>query len=143
MATLTELQVTGDIREMLMESELFGQISGEAYIGDAETSTRPRDSRKEDAVVVFVTGLADQVQTGVVLVKVYTVDVDPYDNGVLVADYNRLSEIQKLAQQWVDSLTAERSCYKFSLQQTISTEADADISQHYVAVRLHYEYFNE
>lgn len=143
MATLTESQVMQDVRKMLTASTLAENISGEVYLSDAETSTRPRDSRKEDAEVIFVTGSAEQIQTGVVLVKVYVIDVDPYDNGVLVADYQRLSEVQTLAQQWVESLSAEKSCYRFSLQQTINSGAEPDISQHYVAVRLHYDYYND
>lgn len=143
MATLTETQVLGDIRRMLLDSPIAGNISGGVYLGDGVASTRPRDSQKEDAEIVFVSGLPDQIDTGVVLVKVYTMDVDPYGNGVFVADFGRIAELQALAQAWVETLTAEKSCYKFRLQQAISTEADTDIRQHYVVVRLHYEYFNE
>lgn len=142
MATLTELQVLGDIRRMLLGSPIAENITGGVYLSDGVTSTRPRDSQEEDAEVVFVSGLSDQINTGVVLVKIYTTDVDPYGNGVFVADFGRLSELQALAQQWVESLTADKSCYKLRLQQTICTEADSDIHQHYVVVKLHYYYFD-
>ena len=51
--------------------------------------------------------------------------------------------MERLAQEWVDSLTAEVSCYKFKLQQTICTEEAEDINQHYVVVCLKYKYFGD
>ena len=100
---------------------------------------RPRDSRLEDAIVIFTAGLSNQVQTGVVTINVYVPDIDPYGNGVLVEDVERTEQIEKSAQAWVDSLTTAVSCYKFTLQQTIYTETDESISQHFVVVRLQFE----
>lgn len=138
MATLTAKQVQGDIYQMLQGSELASAISGEVY----RKGYRPRDSKKEDAVVIFTTGLTDEIQTGVVTVNIYVPDIESADNGVLIEDGERTEEIEALAQQWVDSLTADKSCYKFSLQQTIRTDEDEDIHQHFVVVRLHYDYYN-
>ena len=94
-----------------------------------------------DAVVIFTTGLPDEVQTGVVTVNIYVPDTDLYGNGVLVEDGQRTEEIERLANDWVNSLTADKSCYKFRLQQTIYTEAEPDINQHFIVVKLHYEFF--
>ena len=58
-------------------------------------------------------------------------------------DGRRTDEVEALAQEWADSLTAEVSCYKFQLQQTIYTEAEPDIHQHFVVVKLKYEYFGD
>ena len=49
--------------------------------------------------------------------------------------------MEKLAQAWADSLTAEVSCYKFKLAQTIDTFEEPDIHQHFVCIKLKYEYF--
>ena len=136
----TSKQIQGDIYRLLRDSTLYTQklLSGEVY----RAGMRPRDSRKEDAVVIFTTGLADQIQTGVVTVHIYVPDKDPYGNGVWVEDGQRLEEVERLAQQWVYSLTTDVSCYYFKLQQTICTEEAEDINQHYVVVRLKYKYFS-
>lgn len=133
----TGKQIQGDVYRLLRGSDLSKKISGKVY----RNGLRPRNSRKEDAIVAFTTGLPDQVQTGVVTVNIYVPDIDPEDNGTWLEDGIRTEEIENLAQAWVDSLTAEVSCYKFKLQQTINTEAEPSINQHFVVVKLKYEYF--
>lgn len=137
MAALTAKQIQGDVYTFLKDSVLCSMISGDVY----RNGLRPRDSRKEDAVVIFTTGLPDQIQTGVVTVNIYVPDIDPYGNGVLVEDGRRTAELESLAAEWVESLSAGLSNYRFRLQQTIYTEEDADIRQHFVVVKLRFEYF--
>lgn len=135
----TSKQVQGDIYRMLKDSSFSSMISGEVY----RQGYRPRDSRKEDAVVIFTTGLPNQIQTGVVTVNIFVPDIDPYNNGLMVEDGERTEQIERLAGQWVESLTTDKSCYKFKLQQTIYTEEEAEIKQHFVVVKLRYEYFGD
>ena len=123
----TSKQVQGDIYRLLRDSVLYTQITGEVY----REGLRPRDSRKEDAVVIFTTGVPDEIETGVVTVNIYVPDIDPWHNGVMVEDVERTQQVERLAQEWVDSLTCEVSCYKFHLRQTIYTEEEADIRQIY------------
>lgn len=137
MAALTAKQIQGDVYTFLKDSVLCSMISGDVY----RNGLRPRDSGKEDAVVIFTTGLPDQIQTGVVTVNIYVPDIDPYGNGVLVEDGRRTAELESLAAEWVESLSAGLSNYRFRLQQTIYTEEDADIRQHFVVVKLRFEYF--
>ena len=63
----TSKQVQGDIYRLLRDSVLYTQITGEVY----REGLRPRDSRKEDAVVIFTTGVPDEIETGVVTVNIY------------------------------------------------------------------------
>ena len=133
----TGKQVQGDIYRLFKGSTLYTMISGDVY----RNGYRPRDSRLEDAVVTFTAGLPDQIQTGVVTVNIFVPDIDPYDNGVFVEYGRRTEELERLAQAWVDSLTAAVSCYKFKLMQTIYTEEEAEINQHFIVVKLAYEYF--
>lgn len=133
----TSRQVQGDIYRMLRQSPLAKAISGGVY----RQGMRPRDSRKEDAVVIFTSGLTGQVQTGVVTLNVFVPDTDPWGNGTAVEDAERTEQIERIAQQWVDSLTAATSCYLFSLQQAITTDAAEEIQQHFVVVRLKYKFF--
>lgn len=90
----------------------------------------------------FTTGLPGQIQTGVVTINIYCPDIDPYENGVLVEDGQRCETLEKAAADWVDSLTAAVSNYKFKLQQTIYTEEEPEIHQHFVVVKLQYEYID-
>ena len=133
----TGKQVQGDVYRLLKDSTLYAMISGDVY----RNGMRPRDSRLEDAVVTFTAGFPDQVQTGVVTVNIFVPDVDPYENGVLVEDGERTEQLECLAQEWADSLTAEVSCYMFRLMQTIYTEEEADIHQHFIVIKLAYRYF--
>lgn len=135
----TAKQVQGDVYQLLKNSTLYSMISGEVY----RKGYRPRDSKLEDAVVIFTTGLPDQIQTGVVTVNIYVPDIDPYSNGVLVENGFRTAQLERFAAEWVGSLSAKVSCYKFKLQQTIYTEEEAAIKQHFVVVKLRYEYFGD
>ncbi len=135
----TGKQVQGDIYRLLRDSTLYTLITGEVY----RNGLRPRDSQKEDAVVIFTTGLPTEIQEGVVTVNIFVPDIDPYDNGVMVENGERTEEIERLAAEWVESLSAEVSCYLFDLMQTIYTEEEPDIKQHFVVVKLHYRYYGD
>ena len=136
--TKTGTQVQTDIRRMLLGSALAKAVSGSVY----RNGYRPRDSRMEDIVVTFTTGLAEQIQTGVVTIGIYIPDIDA--NGTWVEDGRRTEALEAAAQAWADSLTAKvAGGYKFRLQQTIYTEAAEDIRQHFVVIKLAYEYFGE
>jgi hypothetical protein len=139
----TGKQVQGDVYRYFKSSTLYSMISGDVYRSDGENSLRPRDSKLEDAEVIFTTGIPNQIQTGVVTVNIFVPDIDPYSNGVLVEDSERTEELEIAAGGWVDSLNAGVSNYKFHLQQTIYTEEEPNIKQHFVVVRLAYEYFSD
>lgn len=133
----TGKQIQGDIYRLLRDSQLYTNISGEVY----RNGYRPRDSKKEDIVVTFTAGLPDEIQTGVVTVNVYVPDVDPYKDGTWIEDGERTENMERLARAWVESLTADVSCYRFKLQQTIYTESEEEIHQHFVVVKLKYSYY--
>lgn len=134
--------IQDDIIALLKGSSLAEAVSGEIYHGSPEDSDRPRGSEKEDIVVVFTTGVPDQIHEGVVTLKIYVPDTDPYGSGALVEDGKRCSELEAEADRWYRSL-AGRSDYLFSLQNTIHTQSDPEISQHFVVVRLRYRCFED
>ena len=123
-----ELDVFG-----LLKDELEGIVSGGVYL----QGTRPFDSRKEDAVVSFLTGTEGDVQTGALNVNVYVPDID-MGGEKRVKDVRRCVEVERLL---VGLISKPKSEYRFSLGQTISTFAEADIEQHFVNVRLRYKRF--
>lgn len=131
----TGTQVQGDVMELLKGSRLVSMVSGEVY----RNGYRPRDSKLEDIIVTFTAGIPDQIQTGVVTVNIYVPDIDPYWNGVLVEDGARCADIEVAAQEWVESLTAARSNYRFFLNQTIATYESMELDQHFVCVKLKYQ----
>ncbi|HBC22166.1 MAG TPA: hypothetical protein DC009_08935 [Porphyromonadaceae bacterium] len=135
----TGKQIQGDIRRMLTGSKLAEEVSGGIY----RNGYRPRDSRKEDIIVAFTTGIPDQIETGVVTVNIYVPDIDPCGNGIFVEDGRRTEQLEALAQQWADSLTAAKSPYLFRLRQTIYTEEAPEISQHFIVVRLGFRCFGD
>lgn len=102
---------------------------------------RPRDSKLEDAVVIFTGGFANEIQSGVVTVNIYVPDIDPREDGVLTEDGERTEELERAADDWVKTLTASRGCYHFRLGQTITTEYEPEIQQHFVVVKLYYRFF--
>lgn len=139
----TAKQIQSDIIALLEGSSLVQELSGAVYRGTPDSSYRPRDSKAEDLIVIFTQGFTNEVQTGVVTLNIYVPDIDPFDNGVLVEDGERTEALEAAANEWVESLTADRSCYKFKLRQTIYTAYNPEIHQHFVVVKLGYRYYDE
>lgn len=135
--TKTGGQIQGDVFELLRNSRLAREISGKVY---RDPEYRPRDSKKEDAVVIFTAGTADEVQEGVVTINIFVPDVDPDRNGTWVKS-GRTAQIEALAQEWFNSLSAATSNYHFGLAQAIMTDAAPELRQHFVVVRLRFKFY--
>lgn len=136
----TGKQIQGDIYSLILKSEISTEISGSVY----RNGYRPRDSPREDIIVTFTAGQPGQEQTGIVTVNIYVPDIDPDSNGTYVEDGQRTEQLEILAQKWIDSMNAATMPpYRFKLKNTIYTEAEPDIKQHFVVVRLEYHYINE
>lgn len=135
----TGKQIQGDIYRLLYGSKLAGQLSGGVY----RNGYRPRDSRKEDAIVTFTSGMADQIQTGVVTVNIYVPDIDPWGNGTWVEDGERTEQIETMAQEWLNDVSDSVTNYLFSLQQPVYTESEPEIRQHFVVLRIKYRFFED
>lgn len=133
---LTAHKVQTDIMALLADSELCAEVSGKVY----RNGYRPRDSRLEDIIVTFVTGTPSQVERGAVTLNIYVPDITPYNNGVYVEDGLRVSQIEHLADLWVQSLKARRTNYLFNLLRTISTMREEATHEHFVVVQLEYTY---
>lgn len=134
----TAKEIQGDIITLLRESALAQSVSGKIY----RKGYRPLNSQAEDITVGFVTGVTGEIQEGVVVINVYVADIDAIGNGTMVENGARTTEIERLADDWVQSLTASRSNYLFELSQTIYTEAEREVHQHFVSIRLNYRLYN-
>lgn len=133
----TSKQIEGDIYHLLSASLLSEYITGGVY----RHGLRPRDSRREDATVMFTTGTAGEIEEGVVTIHIYVPDLLPYSNGVRVEDGSRVEQVERLAQEWSDSLRSVKSGYTFRLHQTITTDEDEAVGQHFVVVKLRYRHY--
>lgn len=136
----TASQIQGDIYQLIKaDTALCAEISGDVY----RDGYRPRDSRLEDIIVSFTAGEVGEIDRGTVTINIYVPDIDPFGNGVMVEDGARTATLEASAARWVESLTADKSNYLFKLAQTIYTENDADIKQHFVVISLRYKYYDK
>lgn len=135
--TKTGAQIQGDIMVLLRNSSLADEINGGIY----RNGYRPRDSRKEDAVIIFTTSTADEVQEGVVTINIFIPDIDSDDNGTWIENGRRTEQIEIAAQKWFESLSTVKSNYLFSLKQAITTDEMPEINQHFVVVRLGFKLY--
>ncbi len=131
----TEKEIVGDIMKMVKAHSIAHTVNGDVY----RKGYRPRDSRKEDIVVMLTTGFPNQIEEGVVTIHAYVPDFE--FNGVMVEDGRRCEEIERAMTDFAESLNTNGSCYKFRLQATVSTEEAPDIEQHFIVAMLYYKYF--
>lgn len=130
----TEIEIQTDVYKLLQNSSLKGVVNGKVY----QNGLRPRDSKTEDVVVIFTTGLAGQVQTGVVTIHVFVPQISNVLNGVLQPNLTRVNELEKDAQAFVNSLTSV-SEYKFTLWKTIASIQDDDLKQTIIVIQLKFK----
>ena len=138
----TAHQIQGDIKRLIENSDLAKAVSGKVYRGDGENGERPRDSKFEDIVVIFTTGIPDQIHEGVVTVNIFVPDIDAYGKGELVEDGKRCEELETEAEKWYRGLNGKTD-YLFSLEDTIHTSYAPELHQHFVVVSLRYRCYEE
>ena len=133
MATKTSKRIERDIFRMLKDSDLSSAIGGKFY----RDGMRPIDSKNEDAVVKFLTGVDGQEQNGVVLLHVYVTDKDFYRNGALCEDIGR---VEQLEEEITDVIAAiDRNEYIIKTDGTPQSYKSQDYNgQHFINVRITY-----
>lgn len=135
----TGKEIQTDIITLLENSSLVESVSGRVY----RRGFRPRNSGLEDIVVTFTTGTTGEIQEGVVTLNIFVKDIEyNTDNGVQVENGARCAELERAAQNWVDSVKAGVSGYLFRLQTAIHTSMDSIAGEHFVVVRLAYRLYD-
>jgi hypothetical protein len=131
----TGQQIEDDIYALLKNSDLAATVSGNVY----KFGMRPYNSTSEDIIVKFITALTNEIQTGTVVVNIYVPDIDAYDNGSLIRNISRCKTIEQKSNEWVASLTADKTEYLFELSQAIYTEEEPELNQHFISIRLKFK----
>lgn len=133
----TGSQIEGDIYDMIKESPLAMSLNGSVF----RESYRPKDSRMEDTIVIFTTGEVEEIQWGAVTINIYIPDRD-FGDGCLRKDGERCIEVERMVQDWINSLTADKSCYKIKNKDPVATVPADKIHQHIVVAVLRYDYYD-
>lgn len=125
-------EVELDVLNIIKGSPLAKEIKGIVY----REGTRPLDSKDEDIVVSFLTGIDGQFQAGSVNVNIYVPNVD---NGshVLVKDAARCRYLARKADEVVRSL--KPSDYSFSLGTMIQSYKAEKLEQYFVNVKINFK----
>jgi len=122
----TGLQVEHDVYTLIKSSGIKTAINGDVY----KEGTRPLNSQKEDAIVIFKVGLSGQIQEGEVTVNIFVPLLQDQKN------IARLRALEAIAQTAVESLSSAE--YQFSLGATIQTYYEETAKQHFINIRLRY-----
>lgn len=126
-------QIESDVYALISASDLKGMIGGTIY----KDGMRPVNSDKEDVVVVFAGGLDAQFQSGIVIVNIFVPNIN---NGGTkkVKNIARCTALETEANEWLMSL--KPTDYRFSLDSIISSKQALEIDQHYVNIRIKFDY---
>lgn len=147
MTRKTGKEIERDIFELLRDSYIVTGQVGVPGIGGAmyRGGQRARDARTEDLVVIFTTATSTQFQEGVVTLNIYVPDIVTEGSGFASEDVRRCEELERLAQDSVDALTADVSDYLFFIERSrvIHTLRDEELHQSFVVVPLAFKYIGE
>ena len=128
----TASEIEGDMFALINSSALKQAITGTVY----REGYRPLNAKSEDAVISFMTGLDDEIQTGVLTLNIYTPDIDN-GSGDLVKNGARCRVLEILANGIVHGFTPGE--YRFKLGGTVQTFPADEIGQHFINAKIKFQ----
>lgn len=131
--TKTEKRIERDFFEFVSKSELAKAITGKVY----RKGMRPPDSGKEDIVVKFLSGLDEQVQSGIVVINVYVPDTVIRKTGAKVENIARVEELEELIISFVENNDSNE--YDLSRDGTPKSLEAEGIEQHFIYARIKFK----
>lgn len=134
MSVKTGSEVEIFVYNLLRNSNIKTVISGDVY----RDGYRPKNSQKEDVIVIFTAGLSNQIQTGVITVLTFVPDIN-IGSGVLAKNGAKTLQVEQWFSEWVKAnrITTD---YFFQNLDTINTVKDQDTNnQHFVSVKINYQ----
>lgn len=143
MNSKTAKEIQGDFYAALKDSPIAEALSGTVY----RAGMRPANSTAEDLIIIYTAGETMRtMQTGVLTIHAFVPDVMPFADNLYYEDAARTATIERLMQDWFNAHriihNADGTHYHITLYNTITTEADNDIHQHFVVMQLQYQTFN-
>lgn len=130
----TASQVLNDLYPVVKASALASAVKGSVYM----SGTRPLNALAEDIVINFLSGTALQIQDGIVNINVFVPNIDDV-SGSKVCDAKRCCEIETIAGGWIESIE-DFDGYRLTLDEMIRTMPYEDKKQHFVNIRLKFNY---
>lgn len=128
----TETQIEKDFFHFVKESPIASTIMGKVY----RDGTRPRNSKAEDAVVIFTSGLDGQIQDGVVVLNVF-VPKKPFGKDTEpVKDIGRVDELEQLIRDWLRFWDNTEYLIVSKDMPTIRSNEDPETHETYIQARL-------
>jgi len=125
---LTGTDIEQDFYNLLRGGSLDNVLSGSIY----KSGMRPLGSTQEDVVISFLSGVSNQVQTGIVIINTY---VPNQANGL--KNTNRVKELETEINNWIALFNNQK--YEIELDKTIQVFAEPDINQHFISTRLRFK----
>lgn len=139
MTTPTAYDIETRFYHLLKASALAAAVNGSVY----RNNMRPRDSRKEDIVIVPTAITAIPPQTGMVTIHILVPDIQPYDDGASYPDSQRLDQLARTAQDWIDSLPPVIPQSLHLVQQTAVTPiAFPSIQHHALSIPIRFTFYD-
>lgn len=134
--TKTERDIEDDFYFMVKSSELPGMIQGKLYKKD----DRPFNSKTEDIVVGFLSGLDGQTQEGYVNINVFVPNISVGStDGKKRPNKARIKVIQSKLLEFTDNIIDSNSEYDVERDSTIQTFETEDLEQVMVNAKLYYK----
>lgn len=133
MSHKTGSEIESDVYAIISQSAIKAAITGKVY----KSGMRPLKSIKEDAIVTFMTGLDDQIQTGALNLNIYVPDIDN-GGGQLVKNGARCQALEVMANQIIQGLKPTTS-YRFQLGAIIQTFKAEGTAQHFVNCKIKFQ----
>lgn len=130
----TASQVLNDLYPVVKASALASAVKGSVY----KSGMRPLNALTEDVVINVLSGTALQIQDGVVNINTFVPDIDN-GSGNIVWNTKRCREIETIAGEWIDSIE-DFDGYRLTLDEMIRTMPYEDNKQHFVNIRLKFDY---
>lgn len=126
----TEQQIERDFYSLIINSPLGEAVNKRVY----RDGMRPANATTEDLVIKFLSGIDEQVQTGVVILNLYVPDVACSESGIKVKDAARIAVLEELILSFVnDNADTE---YWMQTDGTPISMFNEEIKQHLIYSRI-------
>lgn len=131
------MEYTGQMIEDMLYSKVKENLASVIGGGFYKRDTRPFDSNNEDCVVALITGTADQIQEGAVVVNIYVPDIKA-KNGQFYKNTARCKTLEQSLVGLPELLNIGNEV-RFEKSGMIMTIEEPNINQHFVSLKMRFK----